>query len=73
MKEANKVRQISKKEAKQIDPTKVAYFTLNDGTVFIVKDNIKKEKQGQIQMSRTSEHPNPKSERSRISSTRKQL
>ena len=58
MKEANKVRQISKKEAKQIDPTKVAYFTLNDGTVFIVKDNINKEKQGQIQMSSESEQVN---------------
>ena len=55
MKESNKVRQISKKEAKQIDPTKVAYFTLNDGTVFIVKDNINKENQGQIQMSSESE------------------
>ena len=41
MKEEGKVRQITKKEAKQIDPTKVAYFTLNDGTVFIVKDNMK--------------------------------
>ena len=40
MTEPNKVRQISKTEAKNIDPKKVAYFTLSDGTVFIVKDNI---------------------------------
>lgn len=40
MTEPNKVRQISKTEAKNIDPKKVAYFTLNDGTVFIVKNNI---------------------------------
>ena len=40
MKQGEKVRQITKKEAKEIDPTKVAYFTLSDGTVFIVKDNI---------------------------------
>lgn len=40
MDQPGKVRQISKKEAKEIDPKKVAYFTLNDGTVFIVKDNL---------------------------------
>lgn len=40
MEQPGKVRQISKKEAKEIDPKKVAYFTLNDGTVFIVKDNL---------------------------------
>ena len=50
MSEEGKVRQISKTEAKQIDPKKVAYFTLSDGTVFIVKDNISQENaQTQIQ------------------------
>ena len=43
MSEEGKVRQITKTEAKEIDPKKVAYFTLNDGTVFIVKDNINQE------------------------------
>ena len=43
MEQPGKVRQITKKEAKEIDPTKVAYFTLSDGTVFIVKDNMKPE------------------------------
>ena len=43
MSEEGQVRQISKTEAKQIDPKQVAYFTLNDGTVFIVKDNINQE------------------------------
>lgn len=50
MSEEGQVRQITKTEAKQIDPKKVAYFTLNDGTVFIVKDNINQENiQPQIQ------------------------
>ena len=43
MAEPGKVRQISKTEAQHIDPKKVAYFTLNDGTVFVVKDNINQE------------------------------
>ena len=43
MSEPGKVRQISKTEAQHIDPKKVAYFTLNDGTVFVVKDNINQE------------------------------
>ena len=43
MSESGKVRQITKIDAKQIDPKKVAYFTLNDGTVFIVKDNLTQE------------------------------
>ena len=55
MKQGEKVRQITKKEAKEIDPTKVAYFTLSDGTVFIVKDNINQGKQpDQVQI--TSEN-----------------
>ena len=45
MKEEEKVRQITKNEARKIDPSKVAYFTLSDGTVFIVKENIKQENQ----------------------------
>lgn len=45
MEQTGKVRQITKKDAKGIDPTKVAYFTLNDGTVFIVKDNMSQENQ----------------------------
>ena len=50
MSEEGQVRQISKTEAKQIDPKQVAYFTLNDGTVFIIKDNINQENiQPQIQ------------------------
>ena len=51
MSEEGKVRQITKTEAKEIDPKKVAYFTLNDGTVFIVKDNINQENT-QIQQER---------------------
>jgi len=58
MEEASKVRQISKKEAKQIDPTKVAYFTLNDGTVIIVKDNINKQNEGQIQLTTENDQVN---------------
>ena len=50
MSEEGQVRQISKTEAKQIDPKQVAYFTLNDGTVFIIKDNINQDNiQPQIQ------------------------
>ena len=49
MDQPGKVRQISKKEAKEIDPKKVAYFTLNDGTVFIVKDNLAESKNLQEQ------------------------
>ena len=49
MEQPEKVRQISKTEAKEIDPSQVAYFTLNDGTVIIVKDNINQEKSDQIQ------------------------
>ena len=45
MKEEEKVRQITKNEARKIDPSKVAYFTLSDGTVFIVKENMKQENQ----------------------------
>ena len=48
MKKGEKVRQITKKEAKEIDPTKVAYFTLSDGTVFIVKDNMNQERQNDL-------------------------
>lgn len=45
MKEEEKVKQITKNEAKKIDPSKVAYFTLSDGTVFIVKENMKQDNQ----------------------------
>ena len=58
MEEASKVRQISKKEAKQIDPTKIAYFTLNDGTVFIVKDNLNKENHSKMQLTTENDQVN---------------
>lgn len=40
MEESEKVRHISQQEAKEIDATKVAYFTLNDGTVLLIKENV---------------------------------
>ena len=58
MEEASKVSQISKKEAKQIDPTKIAYFTLNDGTVFIVKDNLNKENHYKMQLTTENDQVN---------------
>ena len=59
MEQEGKVRQITKNEAKEIDPKKVAYFTLNDGTVFIVKDNVNQQSQNvqeQEQIQTTSEN-----------------
>ena len=56
MSEEGKVRQITKTEAKEIDPKKVAYFTLNDGTVFIVKDNINQENTQILQEQITTEN-----------------
>ena len=47
--EEGKVRHISQQEAREIDATKVAYFTLNDGTVLLVKNDDNPEPQEILQ------------------------
>ena len=69
MDQPGKVRQISKKEAKEIDPKKVAYFTLNDGTVFIVKDNLAESQNLQEQSNFQTQQIQPEQEQEQIQTT----
>ena len=55
MEESKKVRHISQQEAREIDATKVAYFTLNDGTVLLVKNEANTESEEIPQENMTGE------------------
>ena len=50
MEEVQKVRQVTQSEAKEIDTSKISYFTLIDGTVVVVKRNEKEGLNQQVPM-----------------------